>query len=340
MSNSLSQHLVTAQDKIRCDAAAKRIIGNREILAWILRGCVPEFKNCTIYDIAYQYIEKEPEIGVTAVEPDLSDRFRGEQIAGMNTEDKTMTEGTVYYDIRFSAMAPEPDGREIKLIINIEAQNDDTPGYPLIKRALYYCARMLSAQNGTEFVPPHYEDIKKVYSIWVCTNPSHQPRQAISQYGLRESLLLGQAGVARQDYDLLSVVFLYLSDTFNARSGEMIDLLNTTFSSDIAVEEKKNILQNCYGITMSRELEGEVSLMCNISEGYLRQGLEKGLAQGLNEGRAQGRAEGRAEGIIETTLGAIRSVTETLHVSVEQAMGVLKIPESEREKYRTLLAQE
>ena len=56
----------------------------------------------------------------------------------------------------------------IALIINVEAQNDFYPGYPLIKRGIYYCCRMISSQYGREFTGPHYEKIKKVYSIWIC----------------------------------------------------------------------------------------------------------------------------------------------------------------------------
>ena len=50
-------------------------------------------------------------------------------ISGMETEDVTMTEGLVTYDIRFRAVVPV-SGELIQLIINIEAQNDFYPGYP------------------------------------------------------------------------------------------------------------------------------------------------------------------------------------------------------------------
>lgn len=49
--------------------------------------------------------------------------------------------------------------------INLEAQNDFNPGYPLLKRAVYYCGRMISSQYGTVFVKSHYEKIQK---IWEC----------------------------------------------------------------------------------------------------------------------------------------------------------------------------
>lgn len=60
------------------------------------------------------------------------------------TEDSTMTEGTVTFDIRFRAIIPH-NGETVTLIINVEAQNNFYPGYPLIKRGIYYCYRMISA---------------------------------------------------------------------------------------------------------------------------------------------------------------------------------------------------
>ena len=184
----LAGSLRASEGQDACDAAVKRILANKEILAWILQGVTEEFKDCTIRDIADKYIENEPEISSVVVDSDMTYRSSSESVTGMNTEDKTLSEGTIYYDIRFSATAPGTGGT-IKLIINIEAQNAYRPGYPLIKRGWYYCARILSAQNGREFVIPHYEDIKKVYSIWVCSRPPVDKQQAITRYRTVSSMI-------------------------------------------------------------------------------------------------------------------------------------------------------
>ena len=75
-----------------------------------------------------------------------------------------MREGSSIYDIRFLATAPS-SGEPIQLIIGIEAQNEFDPSYPLIKRAIYYCSRMITAQKGTEFVHSEYQKIKKVVGL-------------------------------------------------------------------------------------------------------------------------------------------------------------------------------
>ena len=80
-------------------------------------------------------------------------------------------------------------------------------------------------------------------------------------------------------------------------------------SSDREVKEKKEILQNDFSIEMTKTLESEVSIMCNLSKGVEEKGIEKGI------------------------LLSIRNLMETMGWSVEQAMEGLKIPEEEKSKY-------
>lgn len=53
------------------------------------------------------------------------------------------------------------------------------------------------------------------------------------------------------------------------------------------------------------------------------------------EERQQGQAEGRAE----TTISAIRAMMAEFSVSVDDAMRILKVPETDKEIYRRLLNQ-
>ena len=67
----------------------------------------------------------------------------------------------------------------------------------------------------------------------------------------------------------------------------------------------------------------------HVAEAARKDGLQEGLAEGLAEGRAEGRTEG--------TLLSIKSLMETLGLSIEAAMNALKVPEDERIKYANLL---
>ena len=109
-------------------------------------------------------------------------------------------------------------------------------------------------------------------------------------------------------------------------------MLDVLLSSETSEAEKRRILQDDYNIPMTRTMEQEVSVMCNLSKGV----LEKGIAKGM----AKGRAEGRAEGIAKNTLSSIKNLMETLGLTVEQAMAALKVPENEQQKYLGLLERQ
>ena len=55
------------------------------------------------------------------------------------------------------------------------------------------------------------------------------------------------------------------------------------------------------------------------------------------DGWKRGHAEGHAEGVEEALLQSIRNIMDTFHVTEQQAMDGLKIPQAERGKYSSLL---
>ena len=154
MENTLAKEIYSAgEQKALYDAACKRLLSEKEILAWIMKSCLEEYRDCGVKEIAERYIEGTPQVGEEPVHPDEVPR-----IHGMSNEDSTIREGTVVYDVRFTAMAPST-GEPIRLIINLEAQNSYYPGYPIVTRALYYCCRLISSQYGREFTHGRYLSI-------------------------------------------------------------------------------------------------------------------------------------------------------------------------------------
>ena len=98
-----------------------RLLSEKVILAWIMKNCLKEYRNCSIQEIMDNYIEGEPQIAKVPVTPAETNIVTNSMIKGLSTEDKTITEGTVTYDIRFLATAPKSKDF-IRLILNIEAQ--------------------------------------------------------------------------------------------------------------------------------------------------------------------------------------------------------------------------
>lgn len=314
--NTLAKNISGAGKGAAVDAACKRLLANKSILAWILKDCVEEYRNCDIQDIVEKYIESEPQIAEVAVNPDETNV----SIRGLSNEDTTLTEGTVTYDIRFMASAPV-SGELIQLIINVEAQNDFYPGYPLIKRGIYYCSRMISAQYGVEFTKSQYADIKKVYSIWVCARPPKNREDSITSYSLKERNVIGNVKEPIQNYDLMTAVMICLGS--NSKENNVLRLLETLLSSKMEPETKKHILQNEFDIKMTQTFDKEVSDMCNLSKGIIEESF----------------AEGFAEGFAKVSLDAIRNVMDKFKMTTEQAMEILEVSKDDYTKYEELLKQ-
>lgn len=175
----LAQTIDMAGNEAKYDVCAKKLLSYKAIIAWILKTCTKEFAEYSISYICENCLKEEAEVSKYAVhqdELDSDEKIDGdERVEGLNTESKSIKEQTVYYDIRLPAYLPEND-EMIRLIINLEIQLDDTPGYPIVKRGFYYCGRMISEQYGTVFTKEHYEKIEKVYSIWIYPDPAKNER--------------------------------------------------------------------------------------------------------------------------------------------------------------------
>lgn len=164
-----------AADRARYDECVKKILTYKAVIAWILKSCTKEFSQYSVNFICDNCLKENIEISSRAVHqdhPDCSKLLDGnEQIDCLNSEANAIKDQTVYYDIRFKAYIPNTE-EPVQLIINLEIQLNDTPGYPLVTRGFYYCARMISEQYGTIFTGEHYEKLQKVYSIWICPDPA------------------------------------------------------------------------------------------------------------------------------------------------------------------------
>ena len=316
LETTISKSIRTADDRANYDAACKQLLSEKIILAWIVKSCVEEFRDCDVRDIASRYIEGEPQVSEVPVAPDKTNAAT--VIHGIGTEDATQTEGTVTYDIRFLASLPLSNGK-IRMILNVEGQNDFYPGYPIIKRGIYYCSRMISAQYGTEFVAANYSDIKKVASIWVCMRPP-KGRENTS-YSITEKNLIGTVEEPVENYDLMTAVMICLGGPASRNEPDVLRLLDVLFSSETGADEKRHILRQDFDIPMTQTLERRVDVMCNLSKGVWEKGMEAGMEAGRKEGAAQ------------TMLNSIKNLMETLGLTIDQAMSALKVPDADQPKY-------
>ena len=240
---------------------------------------VDEFKGMKPEDVV-KYIEGEPSISVVPVEPGLANMEKtdaaGQRIVGLNTENAEINEGLVRFDIIFYVRMPSVDDTKnglSQIIVNIEAQKDEPTEYKILNRAIFYVSRLISSQKERDFVNTNYDDIKQVFSIWICMNMDDN---SLSHIHLTKDEMLKPCNW-KGNLDLLNIVLIGITNEISEHDEkyEMHRLIGALLSSELKEQEKLDIIEHEYNIPISQEFREDVRIMCNLSTGIEERATER-----------------------------------------------------------------
>ena len=273
MNTEIANAVNAAGDKAQYDTRVKRLLAQKSILAHILVKTVDEFKGMKPEDVV-KYIEGEPSISVVPVEPGLANMEKtdatGQRIVGLNTENAEINEGLVRFDIIFYVRMKNGLSQ---IIVNIEAQKDEPTEYKILNRAIFYVSRLISSQKERDFVNTNYDDIKQVFSIWICMNMDDN---SLSHIHLTKDELLKPCNW-KGNLDLLNIVLIGITNGIpeHDEKYEMHRLIGALLSSELKEQEKLDIIEHEYNIPISQEFREDVSIMCNLSQGIEDKAIAK-----------------------------------------------------------------
>ena len=296
MNTELKNAVLATDRDAQYDNSAKRLIAHKIILARILIKTVEKFKGMDPLEVA-ALIEGIPYISTVPVELGLTNAVHfqnGKRIVGFNTENQELNEGLVRFDIVFYVRMK--DGLS-QIIINVEAQKDEPGEYEILNRAVFYVSRLISSQKERDFENSSYDDIKCVYSIWICMN---MEENTMGHIHLTKEDLIGSYEW-KGNLDLLNIIMIGLAKELpeHDETYELHRLLGALLSRELTVDEKLDIIGNEYDIPLEENFRKDMSTMCNLSQGVKEEGIAIGRREGLEEGRREGYAEGEA-GLIMT----------------------------------------
>lgn len=273
MNTEIANAMNAAGDKAQYDTRVKRLLAQKSILAHILVKTVDEFKGMKPEDVV-KYIEGEPSISVVPVEPGLANMEKtdatGQRIVGLNTENAEINEGLVRFDIIFYVRMKNGLSQ---IIVNIEAQKDEPTEYKILNRAIFYVSRLISSQKERDFVNTNYDDIKQVFSIWICMNMDDN---SLSHIHLTKDEMLKPCNW-KGNLDLLNIVLIGITNEIpeHDEKYEMHRLIGALLSSELKEQEKLDIIEHEYNIPISQEFREDVSIMCNLSQGIEDKAIAK-----------------------------------------------------------------
>ena len=273
MNTEIKNTILTTDKDAQYDESAKRLLGQKSILAHILVKTVDEFAGMDPKDVV-SYIEGEPFINTVPIETGFTNtviKNDESRVVGLNSENPELHEGMIRFDIILYVRMR--DGLS-QIIINVEAQKDEPNGYDILNRAIFYVSRMISSQKERDFSNSNYNDIKRVYSIWVCMN---MPENSLEHIHLvKDSIVNSHEWKGKMD--LVNIVMIGLAEELPEyeEKYELHRLLGALLSQDLTVNEKLNIIGNEYAIPMEKDFREDVGIMCNLSQKIKETGIEIG----------------------------------------------------------------
>ena len=277
MNTELKNAVLATDRDAQYDNSAKRLIAHKIILVRILVKTVEEFKGMDPLEVA-ALIEGLPYISAVPVEPGLTNAVHfqnGQRLVGFNTENQELNEGLVRFDIVFYVRMK--DGLS-QIIINVEAQKDEPGEYEILNRAVFYVSRLISSQKERDFENSTYDDIKCVYSIWICMN---MEENTMSHIHLTKEDLIGSYEW-KGNLDLLNIIMIGLAKELpeHDETYELHRLLGALLSRELTIDEKLDIIGKEYDIPLEENFRKDMSTMCNLSQGVKEEGIAIGRAEG------------------------------------------------------------
>ena len=313
--SNLSQIVMDMEEeKAKYDQTMKELLSDRQVLAWILKRFVPEYQDCELEDIEKKYIQAE-----TIMVSKIGMEQDSETIQGIRNEDTVQGEATVFYDVLFHVWYPSMNGKQIGMYLNLEAQSDYYPGYPIEPRGIYYAARRLTAQLKKIDKDTNYGSLQKVYSIWLCMgNVPVYEENTVSLYSLNKNDIIGKVKRNEEIYDLISVIIMRYNDKTELKDNTL-QMLQTLSSDRLLKEEKLEKLRNL-GMRVDDRIEEGVGKMCNMGDYIEAKAIKKGMLMGKEREvgilrtqlEKKKRTPKETAELLELPLGYIQSIADML----------------------------
>lgn len=255
------------ETELRLDGAFKSIMSNSSILSNMLEPLIDDFRGKDT-----EYIRKC-----------LPVQEGNRTIIKLDSEFGTLGKAPVRLDNVFEVKVPGSES--IAVIIDLEGQSDNNPGYRIEKRALYYASCMIQSQKGRYFENDNYEQIRKVMSIWIMMSPVIKDKNTIRTYGIEPKYLdmfKGKGDIS--PLDLLEIVIINIGDSDDLPET-MMGLMNTLFSKGLTASERVKILKNTYNIKEADSLLGDLEDMSmNLADGLHKSWKREGVQEALDSG--------------------------------------------------------
>lgn len=276
------------ESELTYDQKFKQLFQNKKFLVPILKNIVKEYKDLPLSEIESLIVSVKGDEEVAAV--------LGVEDVGKGQEMKT------FYDVLVGCRLP--DSQEVIMVdlyFDLEMQREKNTRYPVSKRGIYYCSRMISRQL-TNVEDADYSALKPVYSVWIILNNIPQALR----YSRYEVVLKGTSSLEQESQnfnhvqkagferavkkldsqiDLIHLCLIFLAEDFSDL-GEAGDAL-IRYMQSVFIKKVANPDYNPYA-EYSKSVQKEAEEVMTIAAMFEARGEVRGEERGEIRGEARG----------------------------------------------------
>ena len=281
-SNELAVTLLNSKDPQK-DSIIKELLQCNIVLAWLLKECVPEFKDTAASDIAEYLSKSNPRSQMKNTHKDNQPLM-----PVIGSEDNSITNGKIFYDFRTELLLPKAPLNAPFLIFNVEIQKNYGNRMAFHKRVIYYPCRLVNSQVGDLMSGKvDYRRLCRVLSIWALPNAPKKMANKIRRFHWTEDEMSGNHAKRIPEVvpaDLMESWVFFLRDGIEPPHGQDARwFLYVLLTCKMTYEEKMKILEKDFGIT-AKDKE-EIQKVCWLND-LIRKNSEKiGEERGERRGR-------------------------------------------------------
>ena len=255
----------------RCDRLAKALLTNPSVQALVINHACTEFLGLPLEEVKkriQRHSLKNRRVDVEA--PVALEKTE-------NLEDDAKTN----FDILFEAESP----LGAMLRINIEVQGKYQKSSIMKGRYVYYTARLISPQKAEAFFTgSHYDELRKVYSIWICLNPPADRRGCLVLHRFATEIFRPDGTVVTEapdpDIDKICIVEICLAQDPTQQPNWM-KVLSVLFNTESTPEERRKALEET-GVKLTKKEKEEFMEMFSYSK-YIREQEREAAAKKMAE---------------------------------------------------------
>ena len=298
--NRLSQNIDNGDGKLRDDNWAKGLFSLKNVVARVVKACIPEYTQFPLELIEAECIDSFM---------DTSGQCNPEIARTLMTKRPLPNGYMMDCDLLFMINPPKHLRDSWKpQLLNIEIQNDSRLLDRCIGRGMLYASGIYYMEYDEFYTYPKFEKALKVNSVWMCPAAPVARQGTILQFRMSgKNLPTGKILPSTDAFDRLRLTVVNTGGTVGPNRKDICGFVWTLTTTALLAGQRKSKLKEDFGMKMTQVVEKEIDKYDWMLVSYGEDQFEKDKKKCREEGERSGFVKGEAEKSESIALNMLKS---------------------------------